>query len=153
MTYRFWSKVKKSSGCWEWQASKNNTGYGTVRFLGKTYTAHRVAAYLVGMVAAPSAPKLKSDKGHVLHKCDNRGCCNPKHFFLGNYRDNQKDAYNKKRRAQPKGEHHTNAKLTNRQAAAVILKYHRGRVQTALAKEYGVSQSCISHIIRGETYR
>jgi hypothetical protein len=34
---------------------------------------------------------------HVLHKCDNRPCCNPKHLFLGTNLDNIKDRVSKNR--------------------------------------------------------
>jgi len=151
----FWARVDKRcpEECWEWQGSTNNTGYGTVGWHGRNYTAHRVAAWLMGMVATPSVPDHAHDKGHVLHKCDNRRCCNPGHFFLGSYADNQLDAYNKKRRAQPRGEAHTNAKLTNKQVEEIRNRYASGEYQTPLAKEYGVSQNAISLIIRGKTYK
>lgn len=151
----FWAKVHKGkrNECWEWQGSRNNTGYGTVGWHGVNYTAHRVAAWLDGLVDSPYAPKGSREKTHVLHKCDNRKCCNPHHFFLGNYRDNQKDAYDKKRREQPKGEAHTNAKLTDAQAKAIRRSYENGMTQMQLAAIYGVSQVTISLIVRGKTYK
>jgi hypothetical protein len=148
----FWAKVKKGRGCWEWQGSCNSTGYGSVAWGGKTYTAHRIAAWLVGSVTSPAAPISKRDKTHILHKCDNRKCCRPSHFFLGNYADNQRDAYTKAQRTQPRGEKHTNSKLTNKQAEAIRIRYKRGELQVPLAKEFGVSQRVISLIVRGKTY-
>ncbi len=149
----FWARVKKSRGCWEWQGSCNNTGYGTVGWGGSVYTAHRIAAWLSGLVGDPSTPTNSKELMHVLHKCDNRKCCNPKHFFVGSYADNQLDAYAKKRRVQPKGEAHANAKLTNAQAEAVREAYEKGQTQTELATIYGVSQRAISLIVRKETYK
>lgn len=151
----FWGRVNKAGDidCWEWQGSKNSTGYGTVGWDGKLYTAHRVAAWLSNLVDTPSAPKRKSTRTYVLHKCDNRLCCNPNHFFLGNYSDNQLDAYGKKRRTQPKGERHSNAKLTSAQVKSIRSAYTKGAYQTDLAKKYGVSQTSISLIIRGATYK
>ena len=151
----FWLRVNKAgpSDCWEWTGCCNNTGYGTVGWLGFRYTAHRVAAWLVGLVDSPSAPEYKSDKTHVLHSCDNRKCCNPAHFFLGNYADNQKDAYKKVRRAQPKGSEHANALLNNDQVVAIRSQYASGATQNKLAGEYGVSQTCISRIVLGKTYK
>lgn len=150
----FWSKVRKGADdeCWDWMGSTNNTGYGTVGWHGINYTAHRVSAWLSGLVESPSRPAHSMDKGHVLHKCDNRRCCNPNHFFIGSYSDNQRDAYKKKRRVQPKGEAHSNAKLTNEQAAEIRRRYAAGEYQIPLAQEYGVSQRAISLIVRGETY-
>lgn len=148
----FWAQVSKSRGCWEWQGCCNNTGYGSVSWGGKVYTAHRVAAWLSGLVESPSVPTSSRTPTHVLHKCDNRKCCNPKHFFLGTFTDNMADAYKKKRKVQPKGEAHANAKLTNAQAKMVRDSYANGVTQVQLAAIYGVSQRAISLIVRGETY-
>lgn len=121
--------------------------------MNKTYTAHRIAAWLSDLVADPAKPTNSQEKAHVLHKCDNRKCCNPSHFFIGSYSDNQLDAYSKKRKAQPKGEKHTNAKLTDKQAKEIRRIYSvHGLTQKTIANRYEVSQSAISKIIRGETY-
>jgi DNA-binding transcriptional regulator YiaG len=151
--HSFWEKVKKKAGCWEWRGACNSSGYGVVSWRGKRYTAHRVAAWLVGLVTELSAPANPAEKTHVLHKCDNRKCCNPKHFFVGSYTDNQIDAYRKKRREQPRGEAHANAKLTDKQATEIRRVYTvHGLSQQTLANRYDVSQTAISKIIRGETY-
>jgi hypothetical protein len=151
----FWKKVIKGkrNECWEWQRTCNSTGYGSVVWHGTNYTAHRVAAWLSGLVDTPSAPSGSREKTHVLHKCDNRKCCNPHHFFLGSFTDNMKDAYKKRRKTQPKGEAHTNAKLTDAQAKAIRGSYENGMTQMQLAAIYGVSQRAISLIVRGETYK
>jgi hypothetical protein len=152
----FWARVdvRGDSECWEWQGCCNNTGYGTVGWHGSTYVAHRVAAWLEGMVVSPAAPKSGDDPGHVLHRCDNRKCCNFKeHFFLGTFSDNQLDAYAKGRKKQPRGEHHANAKLTYEQAAKIRERYAAGELQVPLSIEYDVSQRVISLIVRGETYK
>lgn len=149
----FWARVKPvASGCWEWQGSCNNTGYGSVKWHNKTYVAHRVAAWLSGLVGTPAAPPHGSST-FALHKCDNRKCCNPAHLFLGSFSDNQLDAYTKGRQVQPRGAEHANAKLSNRQVAAIRRAYAKGNTRQAdLASRYGVSQRCVSLIVRRETY-
>lgn len=149
----FWARVKKGKGCWEWQGACNSTGYGNAVWHGRMFTAHRLAAWLSGLIDSPAAPTNSAEKTHVLHKCDNRKCCNPKHFFLGSASDNMKDAYQKKRKAAFKGETHANAKLTNAQATEIrrIYRVH-GLSQQTLANRYDVSQVTISLIIRGKTY-
>lgn len=151
----FWNRVAvgKLNECWEWQGSCNNTGYGTVSWDSKRYTAHRIAAWLGHLVKSPAAPKSKRDPTHVLHKCDNRKCCNLGHFFLGNYSNNQKDAYKKKRKSQPNGAAHANAKLTTKQVVQIRKRYTQGELQVPLAREFKVSQRAISLIVRGETYK
>jgi hypothetical protein len=74
-------------------------------------------------------------------------------LFLGNFSDNQRDAYAKKRRAQPRGGNHVNAKLTNKQAWRIRALHACGVTQVELARRYGVSQVAISLITRGKTYR
>lgn len=151
----FWGKVNKGKAneCWEWLGSCNNTGYGTVAWNGKVYVAHRVSAWLSNKVPTLEAPKDKRSPYFVLHKCDNRKCCNPKHFFIGNYTDNQTDAYRKGRKNQPKGEEHVNAKLKKEQVITIRVLYKKGYKQVHLAKQFGVSQRAISLIVRGETYK
>ena len=152
----FWSRVDKSAGpdaCWEWVGSLNSNGYGNTSWHGKLYTAHRVAAWLSGLVPTPSAPVSSREPTHVLHRCDNRKCCNPAHFFLGTFSDNMHDAYKKRRKSQPKGEQHVNAKLTAEQVAEIRRRYEMGALQVPLATEFGVSQRTISLVVRKETYK
>jgi len=142
-----------SLDCWEWTGARNNSGYGTVRWEGRTVTAHRLSAYLFGMVDSPAAPKNRKGSGFVLHNCDNPRCCNPSHFTIGTYSKNQSEAYERRRKEQPKGQLHANSKLTNEQANVIRERYKYGYTQTNLAKEYGVSQTAISLITRGVTYQ
>lgn len=93
---RFWSKVNvgKKNECWEWVGAIDTPGYGAFKFDGKKYNSHRIAWYLT-----------HSDFPNelVLHKCDNRLCCNPKHLFLGTYLDNAQDMVSKGRHGAKKG--------------------------------------------------
>lgn len=81
--------------CWEWVGFKNAAGYGRVKMsaLGgnraKGHLAHRVAWLLF---KSPIPNGLC-----VLHRCDNRGCVNPDHLFLGTYQDNCDDMIAKNR--------------------------------------------------------
>jgi hypothetical protein len=73
---RFWSKVQRGEGCWEWTAGKNANGYGRIQMgtLGETNVqlAHRVA---YGYVKGP-IPEGKA----LDHICRNPGCVKPDHL-------------------------------------------------------------------------
>lgn len=72
------------TGCWEWQGYRDRKGYGTVRFRGTNWRAHRVAAVLFSGFDPSSGLQ-------VMHKCDNECCVNPAHLVPGTNADNQRD--------------------------------------------------------------
>lgn len=86
---RFWSKIKKTDGCWIWTGSKNGLGYGRIEHHGIKYATHR---FSYQMKYGPIPNGL-----WVLHHCDNPPCVNPKHLFTGTPRDNTQDMISKGR--------------------------------------------------------
>lgn len=77
------------SGCHEWQLGKTQSGYGKLKFSGKDIHAHRLA-WLKFRGPIPSGM-------WVLHHCDNKGCVNPEHLFLGDAAANVHDMISKGR--------------------------------------------------------
>ena len=145
----FWNKVKKGSEneCWEWQGCLSPLGYGQVSsFAFGTSASHRVAWQYTHEAITKDV--------HVLHKCDNRKCCNPNHLFLGTHEDNMRDMRKKGRRKGINcGEKNGRAKLTYEDAEAIRIKYNNGDgSQQDIADEYGVSQFAISAIVRNKRY-
>ena len=69
---RFWSKVDKSSDCWEWTAYVSKAGYGAVQYDGRVRPAHRVSYEI-------EHGRVSSDL-EIDHKCHNRSCVNPAHL-------------------------------------------------------------------------
>jgi len=98
----FWSKVDRSAGedgCWPWLYSTTGSGYGQVnmgRNQGPSLRAHRVA-YTLHYGSIPDLPNGKKHGSCILHTCDNRLCCNPKHLVAGTQADNIADMKRKGR--------------------------------------------------------
>lgn len=136
----FWEKVDRSAGpvaCWTWTgAITAKWGYGCFN-LGENVVrgAHKLAWLLTN-----GDPKGLC----VLHRCDNRVCCNPAHLFLGTKQDNSDDKLAKRR-------HPT--KLTYEQVREIKLalaeRKGRGNVLNELAEKYGVKYGTIYHIKNG----
>lgn len=138
--FRFWQKVDmpaKTDGCWEWVGMKQK-GYGYLKLKGIRRRAHRVS---YEQHVGPVGTKI------VCHKCDNPGCVNPDHLFLGNQAENMADKVKKGRQA--KGAGHGMSVLTPGEVLGVF--YALG-TQREIAKAYGVSQSQAGRIRRGDAW-
>lgn len=98
---QIWKKVDRRSEnqCWNWIGWMTESGYGRTEINGVSYYAHRVIYDLVnpGEITLLT-PKDKKGHGFVLHKCDNPGCCNPNHLYVGNQKQNVQDAIDRNRR-------------------------------------------------------
>lgn len=145
---RFWSKIAITANpdkCWEWQSSKNDQDYGRFLFNRKSRAAHRIAWELTyGEIP---------DGLSVLHKCDNRKCCNPAHLFLGTHLDNMRDMVQKGRHVPCLGERHGMHKLTAEKVRYIRKRYAQGGIlQRELADEMGVSRSTIGKAIHRQLY-
>lgn len=69
---RFWAKVEKTEGCWNWTAYLDPQGYGRYNHNGRCRLAHRLA-YIDRVGPIP-------DGLHLDHLCKNRRCVNPAHL-------------------------------------------------------------------------
>lgn len=110
----FWKKVKVLSDneCWEWQRSLTKDGYGQfssrVRSLFGISVRGSRAAWQLTYGEIPVGMQ-------VLHSCDNRKCCNPRHLFLGTHKDNMRDMKLKGRQAcGPKWSEQQRKEISNR---------------------------------------
>ena len=140
---RFWSKVDKSHGnnnCWEWLGGKNKQGYGRLNIHRIIKLAHRISYELAYGTFDPSLS--------VCHRCDNPGCVNPTHLWLGTRTENNQDRNNKGRTVYQTGELVGSAKLTDLQVEEILSRFDNGETnRRQLAREYGVSHQRIRVIV------
>jgi hypothetical protein len=130
----FFSK-QDANGCLIWQGALNSCGYGRISIggHGKCTTAHR---------AAWEAKRGPIPAGlHVLHHCDVPACINVEHLFLGTHQENMADMASKVRAAK---------KLT----PDIVRKIKSASgSQAAVGAAYGVSQSTVYEIRKGDTWK
>ena len=88
---RFWSRIKKTKGCWVWTGKRDKNGYGRLWVKDGNIRAHRFSWTLhFGPVPEGLC---------VLHDCDNPSCVRPSHLFTGTNVENTKDRSTKGRNA------------------------------------------------------
>jgi len=155
---RFWPKVGIAGpdDCWEWQASCTKNGYGQIRPKSGAppWGTHRVAFLLT-----------YGDPGMlwVLHRCDNRKCCNPAHLFLGTVADNNADMFAKGRGRAGRGSGGPGApvevlrerfrKLTDDDIREARREHAMGVSCRSIARRIGVHHTQISRLIKGDQWK
>ena len=159
---RFWAKVLKTDGCWLWQASKRNKGYGAFVWtdnLGKTIQgrAHRFSWELVN---GPIPGDLCA-----LHRCDTPVCVNPAHLFVGTKAENNADMTVKGRRrpggsktsvdacGYQRGAAHHGAKMTADKVRQVRAFHMAGQSYSTIARAFDISITTVFKICTGKTWR
>lgn len=141
---RFWDKVQKSDGCWEWQGQRGVTGYGYLRKSGSRTVRNSLFAHRVSWEIhnGPIPAGLM-----VCHMCDNPPCVRPDHLFLGTPADNTADMVAKNRQPRPR------FRLAPADVEAIKLRLADGETLSNLSREYGVTTATISAIRRGVSHQ
>lgn len=150
LAIRFWRHVNIAGpdDCWEWQAGRDDKGYGHTEIDGHTVHAHRVAYELT---VGPIPHHL-----FACHTCNNPSCCNPAHTYPGTNADNVHDAMIAETFSPPPhfiGTQHHSAKLTEDQVRQIREQYADGtQNQYQLAATFGVTKRAIWAIIHRKTW-
>lgn len=154
---RFWSKVKKQDSCWGFNSAADRDGYHATSYIDVNGTrrkvgAHRFMMMVLGHVIPP---------GHVVcHHCDNPGCVNPNHLFIGTVNDNNQDKVRKGRQSSFPGSKNGQAKLDEITARKIKQEtvvgnrsgYNNGSNVRAIANKYNVHVETVRLIARGITW-
>jgi len=131
----FWSHVNGClAACMLWSGTVNNTGYGSHRWAGKAWNAHRLIYYWT----TGELPQ------QVMHVCDVRRCVNPLHLRAGTAKENSDDMV-------AKGRDRKKRRLSDQDCNRMCELYRRGFSQKRLAAIYGVSPQHVSRIVRRVT--
>lgn len=139
---RFDEKYEISEdGCWNW---KNGRDDEYPRFYMKPKPV-KASHY-----SWERANGRKLNRGEqVLHKCDNPRCVNPDHLFVGDVSANMLDR-SRKGRFDISGSKNGRARITRHMADLIFTDRRKGMSQQALADKYGVGQTTISALLRGD---
>jgi hypothetical protein len=143
---RFMAKVSVPNdpdACWEWTGGIYH-GYGYINVNSKTTRAHRLSYKLFcGEIAEEMC---------VCHRCDNPGCVNPKHLFLGTHKENMADMVQKGRSNSTKGSKNKAAKLKEDDIQEIRKMIDSKLTLTQIAKQFNVSTTTIFYIKRGNIW-
>lgn len=139
---RFWKKVNKADGCWEWTGHTSPHGYGMIAVAGGKRSAHRVA-YELHRGTIPIGLSVR-------HTCDNPLCVNPAHLVLGTAQDNVDDRVTRGRSRNLAGEAHALSKLSD---SAVRVIRASPLTLGELAAIFGVAKSAICKVRKFQTWK
>ena len=144
---RFNKYVIKQDGCWDWKGFIRPDGYARMR-IGFHTGKKSVGAHVVSWMIHKKILKFDnfmSDGFYILHKCNNRKCCNPKHLYLGNSQDNMIDMV--------KSGRCKNTQLTIRQVRDIKKMLVDGVKIKDIANKYKVNLTTIRDIKNNKTWK
>jgi hypothetical protein len=139
---RFWDRVKRGVGCWEWQGYRPSDHYGKIYVNGQTHRVHRYS-YMLHYGAIP--PGLA-----VGHRCDNKGCVRPDHLYLTTLGDNVRDAV--RTGLIGKGVRSPLAAFTTADVHNIRALAAAGMSGSAIARQYGVWPRTVTMLLSGRRY-
>lgn len=88
----------------------------------------------------------------VLHRCDNCGCVNVDHLFLGTQADNVRDMESKGRSFHPVGESTGHAKINQETVREIRRMRSEGVSTRKIASRLGVSRGIVCGVVSGRSW-
>lgn len=143
---RWLSRVEFTDSCWIWTAARNGDGYPYTNLRSEIFRGNRLFWMLENRRVIPLGKV-------VCYSCDNRACVNPKHLWLGSLTDNNKDRAQKGRNRDQRGTKNNQSRLTDEKVAEIRRLYAAGLgLQREIAAQFGVTQTMVGNIVRGEAW-
>lgn len=147
----FLARVDKSAGddaCWMWTGAPDREGYGlmytSIDGVKRHYRSNRLS-YLIHVGNIP-------DGMIVCHACDNPGCVNPAHLFIGSPAENTHDMLSKGRGGM-RNLRNGRAKITEDDVRQIRILRAQGVRSRVLADRYGISSSMVDNIVRRHSWK
>ena len=134
------------NGCLLWRGAHGH-GYPRISINRKSALASR---YAWERVNGPIPSGL-----FVCHKCDNPGCVNVEHLFLGTQKDNMSDASRKGRVRVPRleGEACAASKLTEPQVRKIREEFGSGVSNKEIARRYEIPWQTIADVTSRRSWK
>lgn len=126
-------EIDRISGCWEWTSNKCRDGYGKTSIRSKEIRAHR-ASWI--MYCGPIPDGLC-----VCHTCDNPGCVNPGHLFLGTVGENNSDRSRKGRSVSG------NVRFSQEDVISMRKMHASGMSYSAIGRLFGTCAQTVRRIV------
>jgi len=126
----YWARTDRSGSCWLWLGRRSKEGYAQLAHQWRVYSVHRIA----WEIAYGHIPLDKA----VYHTCATKHCVNPQHLRL--------DALLVP--AKLTGERHPAVKISDADAAKVVMRYAAGGVtMDQLGQEFGINRRTVGRIV------
>ncbi len=137
----FWMQVAiddDEAACWPWTGYQED-GYGRFYWHGQMIGAHELALTF-------TTGECRLSSLDTCHSCNNPICCNPHHLRFDTRKGNMADAL------EAGTVRNGNTRLTKSDVVTLRERYANGAPQAILSRDYAVSMSLISAIVRGRRW-
>lgn len=142
---RFWSKVKFTDTCWEWQGSRQEHGHGLFKYKNKSVKCHR---FVLETYFDTEVPEDKV----VRHLCNNPCCVNPLHLAVGTQKDNVRDReVSNRSNRRTRDNTHGMAKVNTHQIKEMIHLKMLGYKVTYIASKFNIHKTTAHKLIKEYT--
>jgi len=153
---KLWARVRRSDKlhCWLWGGPRQRREDGSASY--GEFIVGRGRLRMLAHRAVWEAVHGRIPSGRVVcHHCDNPGCANPAHLFLGTQAENLADMRAKGRahfNRFDSGTGHPKAKISPPDVEEIRRRHLSGASLAAIARGFGLHPSTVHDIVRRRTW-